>query len=192
MNIHQLSIAYHVDHDRILVQVNTIAGEELRLWFTRRLVLNFLPHLNRLAINAEANAMQLATQDELAKKTVMEFKKQESINKADFKTPYNPKASAYPVGQEPILVTTIQLTPDDKGSLRIGFEEKMSGVTTTQVPRGFQMTLTSSLLHGFMHLLEAAVRVSEWGILESQKPASDPVDAAIEKAKPSDPPTYLN
>lgn len=192
MNIHQLSIAYHKDHDRILAQVNTIAGEELRLWFTRRLMINFLPHLGRLAIDAEASAMQLASQDELAKKTVMEFKKQESINKSDFKTPFNAKASAYPVGQEPILVTTIQLAPDGKGALRIGFEEKMTGSSSTQPARGFQMTLASPLLHGFIHLLESAIQASQWGIVDSVKTEADPLDAAIEIAKGAKSPTYLN
>ena len=192
MNIHQLSIAYHNDHDRILAQVNTIAGEELRLWFTRRLMINFLPHLGRLAIDAEASAVQLASHDELAKKTVMEFKKQESINKSDFKTPFNAKASAYPIGQEPILVTTIQLTPDGKGALRIGFEEKMAGTSSIQPARGFQITLTSPLLHGFIHLLESALKASQWDIVDSVKPEADPLDAAIEIAKGAKSPTYLN
>lgn len=192
MNIHQLFIAYHNDHDRVLAQVNTVAGEELRLWFTRRLMINFLPHLGRLATDAQASAMQLASQDELAKKTVMEFKKQESINQSDFKTPFNTKASAYPVGQEPILVTAIQLTPDGKGALRIGFEEKLTGASSTQPARGFQITLTSPQLHGFIHLLELATQASQWGIVDSVKTEADPLDAAIDIAKGAKSTTYLN
>lgn len=192
MNIHQVSISYHHDHDRILVQVNTAAGEELRLWFTRRLTFHFLPHLNRLAIDAQASAMQLASQDELAKKTVMEFKKQESIGKSDFKTPYNAKATAYPIGQDPILVTTIRLTPDGKGSLSLGFDEKVAGTDSTQKPRGFQMTLNPQLLHGFIHLLEKAIKASQWGILDSGTSVADPADAALEEVKAAKSPTYLN
>lgn len=189
MNIHQLSVSYQVDHDRILVQVNTLDSEEMRLWLTRRLVLNFLPHLNRLVINVEASSMQLASQDDLAKKMVMEFKKQESITQADFKTPFKPQASIYPVGKEPLLVTSIQLAPDGKGALRIGFEEKTMGAVA---PRGFHMTMASTLLHGFTHLLEAAIRVSEWGILEPQKLAVEALDTGTDKPATQDPPTYLN
>lgn len=189
MNIHQLSVSYQSDQDRILVQINTLAGEEMRLWLTRRLVVNFLPHLNRLVIQVEAATLQLASQDDLSKKMVTEFKKQDSITRADFKTPFNPKASGYPVGQEPLLVTTINLTPDGKGALRIGFEEKM---VDKPAPRGFHMTMASTLLHGFTHLLESAIKVSDWSILEPQKHSADAVDAAIEKSRPPDPPTYLN
>ena len=54
------------------------------------------------------------------------------------------------------------------------------------------MTMASTLLHGFTHLLESAIKVSEWGILELQKQCADAMDAAIEKSRPLDPPTYLN
>ena len=189
MKIHQLFVAYKSDHDRILVQINTLANEEIRLWLTRRLVLNFFPQLMRLVTHVEVGTVPLASQDDLSKKTVMEFKKHESITQADFKTPFKPQASAYPVGQEPMLVTAIHLTPEGKGSLRIGFEEKLAD---KPAPRGFQMTVASTLLHGFVHLLEAAIKVSEWGILEPQKQGADVLDAAIEKSRPSDPPTYLN
>ena len=188
MNIHQLSVAYHVDYDRILVQINTLAGEELRLWLTRRLVVNFLPHLNRLVIDVEAGTLQLASHDEISKKVVAEFKKQESITRSDFKTPFTTQASGYPIGEEPLLVTNIHLTPDGKGALRIGFEEKM---VDQPAPRGFHMTMASTLLHGFTHLLESAIKVSEWGILDPQKPIADAADAAM-ASRPSDPPRYLN
>ena len=36
MNIHQLSVTYLPEQDRILARVNTTAGEEMRLWLTRR------------------------------------------------------------------------------------------------------------------------------------------------------------
>lgn len=189
MNIHQLSVTYQLDHDRLLVQINTLAGEELRLWLTRRLVVNFLPHLNRLVIEVEAGILQLASHDDLSKKVVAEFKKQESITHSDFKTPFATQASGYPVGQEPLLVTSIHLTPDGQGALRIGFEEKM---LNQPAPRGFHMTMASTLLHGFTHLLESAIKVSEWGLLDPQKPMADALDIAMEKSRPSDPPTYLN
>lgn len=189
MNIYQLSVVYHVDHDRILVLINTLAGVELRVWLTRRLVVNFLPHLNRLVIELEAGILQLGSHDDLSKKVVAEFKKQESVTRSDFKTPFTTQASSYPVGQEPLLVTSIQLTPDGKGALRIGFEEKM---LDQPAPRGFNTTMASTLLHGFTHLLESAIQVSEWGILEPQKTIADSADSALEESRPSDPPTYLN
>ena len=48
MNIHQLSVNYLQEQDRILLRINTSAGEELRLWLTRRLTLNLWPMLTKI------------------------------------------------------------------------------------------------------------------------------------------------
>ena len=165
MNIHQLSINYQVEHDRILVLINTLAGEELRLWFTRRLVVNLLPHLSREVANVEVRSGQVAVPDEAAKKMLVDFKKQASITQADFKTPFKATASTFPVGSEPLLVTHVNLSPVGNANLRIGFEEKMP---TGATHRGFEVTMASDLLHGFMHLFELAIKNSGWGILPPQ------------------------
>ena len=159
MNIHQLSVTYQVEQDRILLQITTHTGEALRLWLTRRMVANLFPHLTRVATNVEIGKAQLATQDDIGKKMLMDFKKTESIAQADFKTPFKPDAAVFPIGVEPLLVTTVNLTPTDKGELRIGFEEKFAGTVS---PRGFQLTMATPLLHSFMHLLESAIKLSEW------------------------------
>ena len=188
MNIHQLSLSYQVEQDRILVQISTHSGEALRLWLTRRMVATFLPSLNRVATNVETSNVQLSTQDDMGKKMLMEFKKHESITQADFKTPFKPDAAVFPIGAEPLLVTTVNLTPTANGELRIGFEEKSAD---TVKPRGFQLTMASPLLHSFMHLLESAIKVSEWGLLP---PASTDAPAEEPNVKPKDssPIRYLN
>ena len=48
MNIHQLSVTYLPEEDRILARINTTAGEEMRLWLTRRLMLGLWPLLSKL------------------------------------------------------------------------------------------------------------------------------------------------
>ena len=188
MNIHQLSLTYQVEQDRILVQISTHTGEALRLWLTRRMVATLFPHLNRVATNVETNNAQLATQDDMGKKMLMEFKKHESITQADFKTPFKPDAVVFPIGAEPLLVTTVNLTPTADGELRIGFEEKFAD---TVKPRGFQLTMASPLLHSFMHLLESAIKISEWGLLASATPDT-PADEPGDKPKASGPTRYLN
>lgn len=188
MNIHQLSLTYQVDQDRILVQITTHSDEALRVWLTRRMVANLLPHLTRAVTNVEIGNAQLATQDDIGKKMLMEFKKHESIAQSDFKTPFKPDAAIFPIGAEPLLVTNLNLTPVGKGELRIGFEEKFAG---TVKPRGFQVTMASPLLHSFMHLLESAIKLSEWGLVPAATPdttAEEPDD----KPKPSTPVRYLN
>ena len=188
MNIHQLSLTYQVEQDRILVQITTHSDEALRVWLTRRMVANLLPHLTHAVTNVEIGNAQLATQDDIGKKMLMEFKKHESIAQSDFKTPFKPDAAIFPIGAEPLLVTNLNLTPVGKGELRIGFEEKLAG---TVKPRGFQVTMGSPLLHSFMHLLESAIKLSEWGLV----PTATPDTAAEEsgdRPKASGPIRYLN
>lgn len=187
MNIHQISVAYKLDADRILVQIKADGGEALRLWLTRRLVINLLPNLDKAAGMVVASAVQLATPNDDARKMLLDIKKTESIASADFKTPFNAVADVFPVGQEPLLVTTIQLTPLKSGSLRVRFEEK---IADQAVPRSFEVAMASQLLHGFTHLLEAAIRASGWGILGAAAIAAGGAEA--DKPVAASPPRYLN
>lgn len=194
MNIHQLSVNYVNEQDRILVRINTTAGEELRLWLTRRLALGLMPVLSKVVAEqtvsqetAKTPGIAPAAADPETKKMLAEFKKEETLQKADFKTPYRSQAAALPLGAEPLLVTEVNVTPLPSGQLQMSFQEKLPGAPQ---PRGFQMALESQLTHGLLHLLEKALVVSQWretGIPEA--PADVP--AAPDEPPPGKP-RYLN
>jgi hypothetical protein len=93
MKIHQLSVNYVIEQDRILVQANTLAGEVLSAWLTRRLSANLHPRMVQLATDVEMKDGQLSAPDEVSRKIVMDFKKQEALLQGDFKTPFSQKAS---------------------------------------------------------------------------------------------------
>ena len=171
MNIHQLSVNYIQEHDRILVRINTTASEELRLWFTRRLTLGLQPMLQKIV--AEWVAKQEAVKSESISPTaaadaqtqamLAEFKREESLQQSDFKTPYkSPKA--LPLGPEPLLVTEISVTPLPSGQLQMAFNEKLplDNGQPNPNPRGFRIALEQKLVHGFVHLLDQALAASQW------------------------------
>ncbi len=96
MQIHQLNIQYQADQDRVLARINTSAGTELRLWLTRRLTLGLLPLLRKveneqleksLAAQPEAD-LGMTAKDPKVREMLSEFKKERSLQQADFKTPY--------------------------------------------------------------------------------------------------------
>ncbi len=194
MNIHQLSVTYIQEQDRILLRINSSDGEELRLWLTRRLTLGLWPVLTKIV--ADQTVQQEAAKspglspviaaDEETRKMVAEFKKEEDLQKADFKTPYREQPAALPLGAEPLLVTEINVTPLPTGQLQLSFAEKLQGV---QNPRGFQMALESQMTHGLVHLLERALVTSQWNgapavaVAEAPSPAEPPA---------GDKPRYLN
>jgi hypothetical protein len=194
MNIHQLSVNYIGEQDRILARINTTAGEELRVWFTRRLTLGLMPLLGKVV--AEQVARQeaakphsitaVATADDQTKQMMAEFKKEESLQKADFRTPYRDQPVALPLGPEPLLVTEINLTPQPSGHLQMNFHEKLPGVDK---PRSFQMALEQQMTHGFVHLLERAVEQSQWNVGAQVAGAAQPEEPSTAMGEK---PRYLN
>ena len=174
--IHQLQVTYLTEHDRILVRMNTRAGEEIRLWLTRALLRNLHPHLamvtNEIAALAPAQAQGPAqnaaeeltgsvAHDGADSRALIEFKKQESLQKTDFSTPFAAQAQTLPLGGEPLLATTAQLTVLDSGQVRLGFEEKLA---VTDKNRQVEITLDADLLNGLMHLLDLALSNANWGL----------------------------
>ncbi|MFM7332271.1 MAG: hypothetical protein ACKO1L_11545 [Brachymonas sp.] len=171
MNIHQLSVNYIQEHDRILVRINTTAGEELRLWFTRRLTLNLTPMLQKIVAEWVAKQEAVKSQsisptavaDAQTQQMLAEFKREESLQQSDFKTPYK-APNALPLGPEPLLVTEISVTPLPSGQLQLSFNEKLplDNGQPNPNPRGFRVALEQKLVHGFVHLLDKAIVTSQW------------------------------
>ena len=188
MTIHQLQASYVLEHDRILVRMNTLAGEELRLWLTRRMVRNLFPHMLKITTDLVADQSPGVSHDGVDRDALTRFKKQELLQNADFSTPFNGQAASLPIGDAPLLATRVNITVCDGGALRIGFEEDSAG---TAAKRHFEVTLGQDLLHGFMHLLEAALQQADWGItLDRTDAPEDPLLTDVfANAKP---PQYLN
>ncbi len=167
MNIHQLSVNYLPEQDRILARINTTDSAELRLWFTRRLTLGLAPLLKKIVTEhiAKQEAVKsphispVYSADTQTQQMLADFKKQESLQKSDFHTPFKDSPAQLPLGTEPLLVTEVSLTPLPNGQLQLAFNEKMPDAAT---PRGFKLALEANLIHGFVHLLEKALSVSQW------------------------------
>ena len=177
-----------MEHDRLLVRLNTHSGEELRLWLTRRMVMNLFPHMVEVSLTLDADSTQGASHDGANDKALHQFRKQESLQQADFKTPFSTQGGVLPMGNEPLLATTVHVTPRERNALHLAFEENLPG---DGPKRGFEVVLASQLLHGFMHLLETALKQADWGItlIDDKAPGENgPMDALATAV----PPKYLN
>ena len=167
MNIHQLSVNYLQEHDRILVRINTTESAELRLWFTRRLTLSLAPILGKIVAEHVAKQEAIkspyisptATADPATQQMLADFKKHEHLQKSDFETPFKAEITQLPLGAEPLLVTEVNMTPQASGQMQLVFSEKLPDAVK---PRSFQIALEPKLTHGFIHLLDKAIEVSMW------------------------------
>jgi hypothetical protein len=192
MNLHQLSITYVPEQDRILARVNTQEGAELQFWLTRRLTLGLAPVLDKLVVEHTARnggiaPTHVAQMDDIARKTVAQFQRAESLKSADFSTPYKPPAEHKPLFDHALLVTEVNLTPLSNGQMRLSCAEKLSGQPPDK-QRNFQLGLSQQLLHAFVHLLERAIGQSQW------RETGAPGAVAQKKAEPPAPERtgYLN
>jgi hypothetical protein len=192
MKIHQLSVTYLAEQDRILVRINTASAEEMRLYLTRRLMLGLWPLLSKLLtkhlLKLEAAGTSLETADEDLKRMLAEFRKEEFLKEADFDTPYKENQSVLPLGEEPLLVTDVDASPLPSGRLRLSFNERLPNVAS---PRSFQMEMEPKLMQGMMHLLEQALGRAQWreafGAVAAEASSSGDEDPLIARK-----PRYLN
>ena len=193
MKIHQLSVTYLAEQDRILVRVNTAAAEEMRLWLTRRLLLGLWPLLSKLLtkhlLKLEAAGTSLDTADEDLKRMLAEFRKEEFLRDADFDTPYQENQAALPLGDEPLLVTDVDASPLANGRLRLSFNERPP---ESDKPRSFQMEMEPKLMQGLMHLLEQALVRSQWREAFGATPVAVEEGTAGEDELSVRKPRYLN
>ncbi len=192
MKIHQLSVTYLAEQDRILARINTDASEEMRLWLTRRLMLGLWPLLTKLLtshlLKLESAGTSLETADEGLKQMLTDFRKEEFLKDADFDTPYKEQQAQLPLGEEPLLVTDVEASPLPNGRLRLSFNERTPNV---QTPRSFQMEMEPKLMQGLMHLLEQALARSQWRE-PFGNPVAAPETAAAEDEQSPRKPRYLN
>lgn len=195
MNIHQLSVTYLPEQDRILARINTTAGEEMRLWLTRRLMVGLWPLLSKVMtghlLRLEAAGTSLDAADDEMKKMLADFRKEEFLQHADFETPYQENPPTLPLGEEPLMVTDVDAAPLPNGRLRLSFNETVPPKDEGAQPRRFQMEMEPRLMQGLLHLLEQALVQSRWRdpfMPPAQAEDSTPNDGAAPAARPR----YLN
>ena len=193
MQIHQLNIQYQPDQDRVLARINTSAGTELRLWLTRRITIGLLPILRKVeheqlqksvATQPEAD-MGMTAADPKVREMLSEFKKERTLQQADFKTPYKEPEPGLPV-EPPLLVVEVQITPLANFSARIKFVAVLADAASK---REIKMELDQKMMHGLVHLMDKAFAESRWGKSPLAGGEADPTaDHSVGTARPQ----YLN
>lgn len=200
MDIRQFSVLYVTDQDRILVRVNTSEGDEVQMWLTRLMTLRLWPLINRIvidhfAIPADAQTdgfVDLAAMGRSSREMLANMRRQEVVEKADFSTPYRADTSNRPLGETPLLVTEVNLTPKPDGQLQMHFKERLKEPPSN---RGFQLDMPADMVFGVIQLLSMALDQSHWQVgaplAVAPKPDTNPADE-FDLSADATRPTYLN
>lgn len=189
MQIHQMSVSYLPEQDRMLLRIRASSGEETRMWLTRRLMAGLWPVLSRVLtdhlLKLEAAGSSLAGADPQLRQMLADFRKEEFLQHADFDTPYQEAATLAAAGEEPLLVTDVEVTPLAQGPLRLRFRERPA-TAGDRPARSAQLEMEPKVMQGLMHLLEQALVQSQWR--EPFVPAAPDTSGTEEAGRPR----YLN
>lgn len=179
-----MSLSYVPEHDRLLLRVSTHEDEELRIWWTRRLIsLLWLP-MRQLAEQLSKNHSPQSLHDDMARRAMQEFKHQEVIQNSDFSTPYK-EASKPLLGDEPLLLTEVLLSPTPAHGNPTGVLLRGKGINGAQ----FDLNLNEQLFHALMHLVEQTCVQAQWWSPPQAGAATEPLDSANTAEQR---PKYLN
>ena len=199
MNIHQVSVSYVQEQDRLLIRINgKEGGGELRAWLTRRLALNLMPILSQTAASQikklAGPAAPAASLEEQRGQLLSAFQKEASLRTGDFDTPYQDRQG--PPGDpvlspEPLLLTEVKVTLMSDSKLRLQMFEKIPGQESV---RNFQVTMDAQLSNALLQLLHQGLGSAQWleaptlPAMEQLAAMSELPDLTIDSAKPK----YLN
>lgn len=154
LNISQLQIQFVAEQDRLLFRMNADDGSEVRAWFTRRLVQRLWPTLIQASSHQVARAQPAATPQ--AQHMLLGMRHEANLQTMDFSKPFSPEPSGFPLGEEPVLVTRVDLTPQADGVIKVALKPQSGS--------GVEMNMTEPLFHGFCRLLQQAGAQAEWGM----------------------------
>jgi len=172
MDIHQLGVNYDERHDRLLMRVNTVDAQEVRLWLTRRISLRLLAPLQTAIARMEASQASIDIADAQAKAMLVELKHDDFLQKADLKTPYSEASKTLPLGPEPLVVTEITIHIQGQHGAQMVFQDAGSPETPA---RSCTLQMQPPLVHGMLHLLSNAMTAAQW-----ETPAQAPLTGAMQ------------
>lgn len=150
-HLHQMTISFSPQEDRLLLRFGTTGHVEFRLWLTRRIVRQLWEALVKAAESAPDISLQ---PERRVRRAVMSLRHQAAVQSGDFSQRPDPDAKPHPLNQQPFLVTGIQCSRTAPG--------KTSLVFNVDNGNDIQLSLDEKLIHALCHLLTSGSAKAEW------------------------------
>lgn len=152
--LHQINVAYVAREDRLLLRVSTKAGNEYRIWLTRRLT-RLLIAILRKQMEKHGGAPSLAASGDTRR-----MFREGAMNRS-YESSRN---SEFPLGESGILATRIQAgaTGDGRLSLKL-LPESEPGAT---------LNLDKTLLYLFFNVLTQGIDQAQWDLSSPEDQSS--------------------
>ena len=153
MKINQVNFSYSPLEDRLLFRFNTLNKTEFRMWLTRAMRIKLLGQLHRIVefnLLRERQGLETVTM-----KTVGEFRREAALSRADYAQSFYSGAEAFPLGQQPILVTDV-ITDSSKPVSVVTFQ--------LAIGQGLSLSLDHDLGVTISKLLSDVLDGLAWGV----------------------------
>ena len=156
MTIHQMQVAFDAAEDRLLLRFSTKAGEEFRLFLTRRFVRLLWPELTRaleLAVAIKAPAAD-------ARRELVAFEHEKAVRESDFSRGFDEPAPAaprrFPLGEAPYNAVNGRVRAEGPGKFCLTLNPAKGA--------GIELAVDDRLMHSLCRLIESAARKAEWDL----------------------------
>ncbi len=151
--LHQMTVAYTPEQDRLLLRVNTKDLVEFRLWLTRLLVRKLWESLVKRFEATPQVAVQAAPG---AKEAIMSMRHEKALQAADFTKKHDPPSQPPKPKEEPLLVTGFECRPVNETASRLTLR--------TQQGTNVNLNLNDDLMHALCHLIRNASQQANWDL----------------------------
>lgn len=163
-----MQVRYDPTADRIMWQVRTQAGEMFSAWLTRRMLSQiWKPFQNLVGQSSLSHPTSAASLMPEAREMLAQTARARPLPGADFNAPFNPQATALPIGPEPLLPITANMGPRPGGpGMVLHLRDDQN--------RGMSVQLTSDMCTALSRLLEKAMVDADWGLVGAAPVAVEP------------------
>lgn len=149
--LHQMTVTYRPEHDRMLLRVSTRELVEFRLWLTRLMVKNLWKNLVKRFESVPQVAAQAAPG---AREAVMSMRHQQAVQQSDFSKKHEAPKQPPPPEDEPLLVTGFDCAAVNEKVTRLSLR--------TLQGQAVNLNLNEELLHALCHLIKTAEKQADW------------------------------
>lgn len=148
--LHQLTMSYVPEQDRILFRLSTKDKKEYRMWLTRRFVTVLWGALGQ-TFSKRPELQKIIDND--VKDAVLGMKHQEAVQSTDFETPPVEDNADATSNTGPLLITGGKVHPG----------EKLTGISFHSAEGSdIRFNLNEQLMHAFCHLIVTTTTKAEW------------------------------
>lgn len=153
MSIRQFNGTWSKKQDRIDLRFNTTEGEEFSFWLTRFLTLKLI----ELVESVNADRLKEHYKNERTVDVVQEFQREKIKKEADFDSTYL-GGDKKPLGEEPVLVVGISLTPH---------QSLVEVQLQTDTQKNVNFKLSQEMLLSLVLLLENLASKADWRLRDT-------------------------